>query len=83
MRSPRARSERGRGTARQTPEYARASVSTSALRAPAFMLEIGMGEAAMILTEGQRVRPRRAVELGYSFRRPDLVPALKSILGGS
>lgn len=52
-------------------------------RTPAFVLEAAMGEAAMIVTEGQRVRPRKALELGYSFRRADLVPALQSILGGA
>jgi uncharacterized protein len=51
------------------------------LRAPAFAVKAAMGEAAEIVTTGQRVYPARAVELGYEFRHPRLVPALESILG--
>ncbi len=47
---------------------------------PAFVLNLAMGEAATIVLTGQRVLPRRAVELGYEFRRARLVPALESIL---
>lgn len=47
---------------------------------PAFALDLAMGEAASILTTGQRIFPRRAVELGYEFRQARLVPALESIL---
>ena len=47
---------------------------------PAFALKLAMGEAASILLEGQRVIPKRAIELEYEFRRPRLVPALESIL---
>jgi uncharacterized protein len=54
----------------------------SSLRTPAFALKLAMGEAAEILTTGQRVFPRKAVELGYAFRHAHLVPALESILGG-
>ena len=45
-------------------------------------IELGMGEAAEILTKGQRVYPKKAVELGYEFRYARLIPALESILGG-
>jgi uncharacterized protein (TIGR01777 family) len=48
--------------------------------APAFALQLAMGEAATILLTGQRVVPQRAIELGYEFRRARLVPALESIL---
>jgi len=48
--------------------------------APAFALKLAMGEAASILLTGQRVLPKRAIELGYEFRRARLVPALESIL---
>jgi uncharacterized protein len=51
------------------------------LRVPEAMLRIGMGDAAEILTTGQRVYPKRAAELGYEFRRARLIPALESILG--
>ena len=40
-----------------------------------------MGEAADVLTTGQRVYPARAVDLGYEFHKARLVPALESILG--
>ena len=51
------------------------------LRVPAGVIGIMMGEAAQVVTTGQRVYPRRAVELGYEFRYARLVPALESILG--
>jgi uncharacterized protein (TIGR01777 family) len=51
------------------------------LRVPKAAIELGMGEAAEILTKGQRVFPKRAVELGYEFRYARLIPALESILG--
>jgi hypothetical protein len=52
------------------------------LPAPAFAVRLAMGEAAEIVTTGQRVLPRRALALGYAFQRPDLGPALAAILGG-
>ena len=33
---------------------------------------------ATIVTTGQRAIPKRLREAGYSFRRPDLEPALRS-----
>jgi uncharacterized protein len=51
------------------------------LRVPKAAIELAMGEAAEILTKGQRVYPKRAVELGYEFRYARLIPALESILG--
>jgi uncharacterized protein len=53
---------------------------SSWLPVPAFAVELAMGEAAEILTTGQRVAPRRAVELGYPFHAARLMPALESIL---
>lgn len=55
---------------------------SSWLKAPTFAIRLVMGEAAEILTTGQRVFPQRAVELGYEFRYARLLPALESILGG-
>lgn len=55
---------------------------SSWLPVPGFALNIAMGEAAGVLLSGQRVFPKRAVELGYAFRYARLVPALESILGG-
>jgi uncharacterized protein (TIGR01777 family) len=51
------------------------------IKTPAFALKLAMGEAADVLTTGQRVYPRKAVELGYEFHHARLVPALESILG--
>jgi len=51
------------------------------LRAPAAAVKAAMGEAAEILLTGQRVQPKKAIELGYEFRYVRLVPALESILG--
>lgn len=51
------------------------------LRVPAGVVGMMMGEAAQVVTTGQRVYPRKAVDLGYEFRYARLVPALESILG--
>jgi uncharacterized protein len=51
------------------------------LKTPAFAVNAAMGEAASILTTGQRVFPRKAVDLGYEFQQARLLPALESILG--
>jgi hypothetical protein len=50
------------------------------LPAPGLAVKLLLGEAAMVVTSGQRVVPRRALDLGYVFRRPDLRAALASIL---
>ncbi|WP_437631099.1 TIGR01777 family oxidoreductase [Sorangium sp. So ce854] len=51
------------------------------LRVPEAVVKLGMGDAAEIVTTGQRVYPRRAEALGYQFRHARLVPALESIFG--
>lgn len=53
----------------------------SFFRVPKGILGAMLGEAAEIVTESQRVMPRRAIELGYEFRHARLMPALESILG--
>jgi hypothetical protein len=35
---------------------------------------------ADLITTGQRVLPRKAQELGYEFRFPELEPALRDLL---
>jgi uncharacterized protein (TIGR01777 family) len=47
---------------------------------PAFALRILYGGMAKLVVEGQRALPRRALELGYEFRHPDLDEALQSAL---
>jgi hypothetical protein len=38
------------------------------------------GELGAVLRGGQRVVPRRALDLGYEFQHPDLDEALKDLL---
>ncbi|APR87655.1 Cell division inhibitor [Minicystis rosea] len=50
------------------------------LPAPSFAVKMAMGDAASVVLTGQRVLPKRALELGYAFRHGEIVPALASIL---
>jgi len=47
---------------------------------PKAALEVLFGEAANVIAEGQRVVPKRALELGFSFKYPLLESALRDIL---
>jgi uncharacterized protein (TIGR01777 family) len=47
---------------------------------PGFAVRVLYGDMAELVTEGQRVEPRRAQELGYRFRHPQLDEALRSTL---
>ena len=47
---------------------------------PAFAVRALYGGMAEIVTEGQRVIPRKAQELGYAFAHPDLDEALRTAL---
>ena len=47
---------------------------------PAFAIRLLYGGMAKLVVEGQRALPRRALELGYRFRHPDLDEALQSAL---
>lgn len=46
---------------------------------PDAFLKLALGEVAGVITTGQRVRPARALALGYSFKYPHLVEALRAI----
>lgn len=48
---------------------------------PAFALRLAVGEMAESLLTGQRAVPRRLLELGYAFRHPEALPALRNLLG--
>ena len=48
---------------------------------PAFALRLLYGEMAEIVTGGQRLIPRRLLELGFEFRHPTVEPALRDVLG--
>lgn len=47
---------------------------------PGLALRVLIGEAATLVTTGQRVLPKRALGLGYSFQYPTLEAALAQIL---
>jgi hypothetical protein len=49
------------------------------LPTPAFGLRLLLGEAAEVVTTGQRVLPRRALALGYQFQYPEIDFALRQI----
>ena len=47
---------------------------------PAFVLRMMLGEVADVVTRGQRVFPKKAQQLGYSFKFPTLEAALEDTL---
>jgi uncharacterized protein (TIGR01777 family) len=47
---------------------------------PAFAAALMLGEGGTVLTEGQRVVPRRTLESGYVFRYPALNEALRALV---
>ena len=47
--------------------------------APAFMLKLALGGVATVVTEGQDVRPARALAAGFSFRYPTVDEALAAV----
>ena len=53
----------------------------AAVPVPGFVLDLKFGsEFGKVLRGGQRVMPRRALDLGYEFRYPEIDGALKSLL---
>ena len=46
---------------------------------PDLALEVMLGETAQVVTKGQKVLPAKAEAIGYSFRFPDLTPALEAV----
>jgi len=53
------------------------------LRAPLFALRLAVGEMADVVSPGQRLVPRAALEANYHFEQPSLRPALQALLGDS
>ena len=47
---------------------------------PGFALRLLYGGQSLLVTRGQHALPRRATELGYTYRHPDLDEALRSAL---
>jgi len=52
----------------------------SFLPAPAFAVKLLLGEAATIVLDGQKVLPKKAQELGFTFRHPEVQGALRDLL---
>ena len=48
--------------------------------APGFALRLLLGEMADVLLHGQRAVPRKLLDLGYAFRYPEALGALRSLL---
>jgi uncharacterized protein (TIGR01777 family) len=61
----------------------RALSRPAVLPVPALAITLLYGEMAEMVTTGQREIPVRLRELGYSFRHPDLEPALRDVLDQS
>lgn len=53
----------------------------SFLPVPEPILKVALGEMSTLLLEGQRVVPAHARSLGFSFRFPDIGPALQDLVG--
>jgi uncharacterized protein (TIGR01777 family) len=63
-----------------TKALGRALHRPTVLPTPGFMLRLLLGEAAGIVTTGQRVLPQRALALGYAFQFPTIDAALVDLL---
>jgi uncharacterized protein (TIGR01777 family) len=48
--------------------------------APKFMLRLALGPVAAVVTTGQRVLPRKALELGYAFKFPEIEKAMADVM---
>jgi uncharacterized protein (TIGR01777 family) len=47
---------------------------------PGFMLRVMLGEAAQIITSGQKVLPKKALAAGYVFKFTEVAAALRNLL---
>lgn len=65
-----------------TKELGRVMRRPTILPVPGFVINTLMGsERAMVLTQGQKVIPKRTQEAGYQYKYPDLSSALMEIVG--
>ena len=53
----------------------------SFMKTPAFVLRVALGEVANVVTKGQRVLPRKALQAGYHFKFTEVEAALRDVLG--
>ncbi len=52
----------------------------SRISVPSTIIKLRMGEVSELILRGKKIIPKKAIELGYTFKHPDLEEALKSIL---
>ncbi|XP_008333156.1 epimerase family protein SDR39U1 isoform X2 [Cynoglossus semilaevis] len=65
-----------------TKELGRVMRRPTLLPVPGFAMNALLGsERAVVLTQGQKVIPRRTLETGYQYKFPDLTSALEEIVG--
>jgi uncharacterized protein (TIGR01777 family) len=50
-------------------------------KAPAAAIRFALGEMSTVVLDGQRVVPRKALDLGFTFRFTDVLAALKDVVG--
>jgi uncharacterized protein (TIGR01777 family) len=50
---------------------------------PGLAIKLLYGEMAQVVTTGQRAVPAKLLELGFTFRHPEIEPALRDVLGSS
>jgi uncharacterized protein (TIGR01777 family) len=53
----------------------------SFMKAPAAAIRLALGEMATVVLDGQRVVPKKALDLGFVFRFTDVLPALRDVVG--
>lgn len=53
----------------------------SLIPAPAFALKLALGEIAAIVLEGREVNVQKLLDTGFTFKYPQLEPALRDLLG--
>ncbi len=65
-----------------TKELGRTLKRPTIFPVPGFFLDAFLGsERAVILTQGQKVVPKKTLESGFEFQYPDLTSAVKEIVG--
>ena len=52
----------------------------SFMPAPAFMIKLVLGEFGTVVLEGQRVIPKKLLNLGFRFQYPDIDQALRDVI---
>jgi uncharacterized protein (TIGR01777 family) len=50
-------------------------------KAPAAAIRLALGEMATVVLDGQRVVPKKALDLGFTFRFTDVLGALRDVVG--